>query len=266
MIGELTVVAAAAAAAMPWSDVIFALVAVLLGYVVLGLSGFGSALVVVPLLTWRWPLTLVVPLVLLIDLPAFLLHTGLNLRQVAWREIPRLVPTMVAGALLGVSVLARARSDWPPLVLGLYVSVVGLRGLSSARRAAPVHPRWAWPAGLAMGLVESMFGTAGPVVVAWLSRRLPDPTILRATLPMAIVIVVALAIGGAAVGGQMSQALLWTAWPVLQPVALVGVVLGHRIAGRVPAEQMRRVVFGLLMCSGVAMVGRGVFSMLDSAG
>lgn len=263
MIGELT---AAAAASMPWSDAIFALLAVLLGYVVLGLSGFGSALVIVPLLTWRWPLTLVVPLVLLIDVPALLLHTGLNLRQVAWREIPRLVPTMMVGALLGVSLLARARSGWPLLLLGLYIAVVGLRGLRSAGRAAPVHPRWAWPAGLAMGLVESMFGTAGPVVVAWLNRRLPDPTVLRATLPMAIVVVVALAIVGAAVGGQMSQALLWTAWPVLQPVALVGVVLGHRIAGRVPAEQMRRVVFGLLVCSGIAMVGRGVSSMLGTAG
>jgi uncharacterized membrane protein YfcA len=265
MFSELTV-AAAAAASIPWSDAIFALLVVLVGYVVLGLSGFGSALVIVPLLTWRWPLTLVVPLVLLIDLPAFLLHTGLNLRKVAWREIPRLVPTMIVGALLGVSLLARASSDWPLLVLGIYIAVVGLRGLRSAGRATPVHPRWAWPAGLLMGLVESMFGTAGPVVVAWLSRRLPDPMILRATLPMAIVVVVALAIGGAAIGGQMRQALLWTAWSVLQPVALVGVVLGHRIAGRVPAEQMRRVVFGLLVFSGVAMVGRGVLAIPSSAG
>ena len=29
---------------------------VLLGYVVLGITGFGSALVIVPLLAWRWPL------------------------------------------------------------------------------------------------------------------------------------------------------------------------------------------------------------------
>ncbi len=61
-----------------------------------------------------------------------------------------LAPTMLAGALLGVSLLARASSNWPLLVLGLYIAVVGLRGLRSAGRAAPVHPRWAWPAGLLM--------------------------------------------------------------------------------------------------------------------
>ena len=33
---------------------------VLLGYTVLGLTGFGSALVIVPLLAWQWPLPEVV--------------------------------------------------------------------------------------------------------------------------------------------------------------------------------------------------------------
>ena len=43
---------------------------VLLGYTVLGLTGFGSALVVVPLLAWNWPLPAVVALTLLMDVPA----------------------------------------------------------------------------------------------------------------------------------------------------------------------------------------------------
>lgn len=244
---------------MPWGEVLFALATVLAGYVVLGLSGFGSALVVVPLLSWHWPLTVVVPLVLLIDVPASLLHTRLNLRHVAWQEIPRLVPAMLVGALLGVALLRWTRSAWPLLALGSYVAFIGLRGLHGLRKAAPVtlaSPRWAWPAGLAMGLVESMFGTTGPVVVAWLSRRLSDPVALRATLPMTIVIVAVMAIVAAMVGGQMAQPLLWQAWPVLQPVALAGVVLGHLVARRMPSEWVRRAVFGLLVLSGLAMVGR----------
>ena len=35
---------------------VLALLAVLAGYTVLGLTGFGSALVIVPLLAWHWPL------------------------------------------------------------------------------------------------------------------------------------------------------------------------------------------------------------------
>ena len=37
---------------------------VVLGYVALGLTGFASALISVPLRAWRWPLVEVVPLVL----------------------------------------------------------------------------------------------------------------------------------------------------------------------------------------------------------
>jgi uncharacterized protein len=255
-------------ASVSWNDAVLAVLTVLSGYVILGLTGFGSALIIVPLLAWNWPLSLVVPLALLIDVPALLLHTGLNLRQVAWREIPRLMPSMMIGAAVGVILLAHIGSVGPLLllVLGLYIAVVGLRGLCAASRAPPVHAGWAWLAGLAMGLVESMFGTAGPVVVAWLSRRLPDPVILRATLPMTIMIVASLAIGGAAVSGQMKQLLLVPSWLLLQPVALAGVLLGHRIAARVPQVHMRSAVYSLLVLRGVATIGKSILSMLAIVG
>lgn len=260
----------AAAQAVAWHEAIFAALAVLLGYVTLGLAGFGSALVIVPLLGWHWPLALVVPLVLMIDVPASLLHAGLNLRQVAWREIPLLVPAMMAGSLLGAALLAWATSAWPLPVLGLYVAAVGLRGLRGlrplrheppARPFAPAAPGWAWPAGLGIGAVEGMFGVAGPVVVAWLSRRLNDPLALRATVPPTIVIVAALAIGSAALAGQLRHALVWAAWAALLPIGLAGVALGHRIAGRLPAPLVGRVVFTLLTASGLAMVGRGLTAL-----
>ena len=75
---------------------------VLGGYTVLGLTGFGSALVVVPLLAWNWPLPEVVALTLLMDVPASAFHSGLNWRRVQWRELRRLLPGMVVGTLVGL--------------------------------------------------------------------------------------------------------------------------------------------------------------------
>ena len=66
---------------------------VLLGYTVLGLTGFGSALVIVPLLAWQWPLPEVVALTLL------MLVLGLISRSVGDRLTARLV-----GALGGVGI------------------------------------------------------------------------------------------------------------------------------------------------------------------
>ena len=227
---------------------------VLLGYTVLGLTGFGSSLVVVPLLAWTWPLPAVVALALLMDVPASAFHSGLNWRQVQWRELRRLLPGMVLGTLLGLWLVQHMNSRWPLLVLGVYVAGVGINALrpkvSPASDAAPV---WAWPAGAAIGLVEMIFGTAGPLVVAWLSRRLSDVQQLRATTPLVIAVAAATVLVGMTWEGRLSSSWIWQRWMVLIGVALAGVWLGHRLAHRVPVARLRQIICGLLVVSGVML-------------
>ena len=206
---------------------------VLLGYTVLGLTGFGSALVVVPLLAWDWPLPAVVALTLLMDVPASAFHSGLNWRQVQWRELRRL------------------QARWPLLLLGVYVAGVGLNALRA--RAAPLQPPaplWVHPVGGAVGLVEMLFGTAGPLVVAWLSRRVADVQQLRASTPMVIATAAATVLGVMALDGRLSSGVLWQRWGVLIFVALVGVWLAHRLAHRVPVARLRQIICALLVVSG----------------
>lgn len=158
---------------------------VLGGYTVLGLTGFGSALVVVPLLAWNWPLPEVVALTLLMDVPASAFHSGLNWRRVQWRELRRLLPGMVVGTLVGLWLMQHMSARWPLLLLGLYVAAAGLNALRPRTIAqATVAMGWAYPVGTAIGLVEMLFGTAGPLVVAWLNRRLSDVQQMRASTPM----------------------------------------------------------------------------------
>ena len=227
---------------------------VLLGYTVLGLTGFGSALVVVPLLAWKWPLPAVVALTLLMDVPASAFHSGLNWRQVQWRELHRLLPGMVLGTLVGLWLVQHMNSRWPLLLLGVYVAGVGLNALRpKAAQLQTVAPVWAWPVGAAIGLVEMLFGTAGPVVVAWLSRRLPDVQQMRASTPMIISVAAATVLLGMAWDGRLSSGWIWQRWTVLIGVALLGVWLGHRVAHRVPVAQLRQIICALLVVSGLML-------------
>ena len=227
---------------------------VLLGYTVLGLTGFGSALVIVPLLAWQWPLPEVVALTLLMDVPASAFHSGLNWRQVQWRELRRLVPGLVLGTVAGLWLMQQLQSRWPLLVLGLYVAAVGLNALRP-RRAGVRQPAavWAWPVGTAIGFVEMMFGTAGPLVVAWLSRRLADAQQMRASTPMIITVAASTVLAGMAWDGRLASTLLWQRWTVLIGVALRGVWLGHRVAHRVPVARLRQIICGLLVVSGLML-------------
>jgi hypothetical protein len=227
---------------------------VLLGYTVLGLTGFGSALVVVPLLAWQWPLPAVVALTLLMDVPASAFHSGLNWRQVQWRELRRLLPGMVLGTLLGLWLMQYMNSRWPLFMLGLYVAAVGINALRpKSAQPQPTTPAWAWPVGAAIGLVEMIFGTAGPLVVAWLSRRLTDVQQMRASTPLVISVAAATVLLGMAWEGRLSSDWIWQRWTVLIGVALAGVWLGHRLAHRVPVARLRQIICGLLVVSGLML-------------
>jgi uncharacterized membrane protein YfcA len=231
---------------------------VLTGYTVLGLTGFGSALVIVPLLAWQWPLPEVVALVLVLDLPASLMHSGLNWRQVQWTELRKLLPGMVLGTLVGLWLTHHLQTRWPLLALGLYVAVVGLRALRAGQTQQPVNARWGVLYGAGIGVVEMLFGTAGPVVVAWLTRRLPDPHQVRASIPMVMAVAVITVLMGMAFDGRLSQPVLWQRWGLLIAPALAGVWLGHRLAHRVPVARLRQIICALLVVSGSVLAAKAL--------
>ena len=115
------------------ADGIYPALVVALAYVVLGLTGFASSLIAVPLLAWRWPLAEVVPLALVMDMLASLLMGGLNLREVRWDEFRALAPGMLLGGLVGLWLAGQVTSARPLLLLGAYIAGVGLRALRVRR-------------------------------------------------------------------------------------------------------------------------------------
>ena len=236
-------------------DWLFPALTVFTGYVVLGLTGFGSALVIVPVLAWQWPLPHVVALTLLLDLPACLLHGGLNLQEVKWDEVRPMWPGMIVGSGLGLWLMQNLSPRWPLLLLGLYVVAIGLRQIfSKPSTHKHISGRYAFWAGGAAGVVEMMFGAAGPVMVTWLQWRLPNVMQLRATAPVLIVCSVCIVLLGMAFAGLLSDALLWQHWLGLIGVALVGIVCGDRLARFVRSAWLSRFVAVLLSFSGLSLL------------
>ena len=240
---------------MEWQAWRFPVAVLLAGYLVLGITGFGSALVTVPFLAWIWPLPEVVALVILLDVPASMLHGGLNFRQVRWPALTAMLPGMAVGTLAGLWLLGQLDKRWPLFVLGLFVASVGLRAL---RQAAPPPALPASRLGYHLGsglvgVIEVMFATAGPVVVALLQRRLRDVADVRATVPVVMVLAGSIAIAVLASSGQVDHAHTLQRWLVGLPVAALGVLLGNRLAQRIPPLLMRRGMALLLLASGLSL-------------
>lgn len=237
---------------MNWQDWLYPALVILTGYLVLGITGFGSALVTVPLLAWKWPLPEVVVLAILLDVPASILHGGLNVKQVRWRELTGMLPGMTAGSLMGLWLMGQLDKRWPLFFLGVYIAVVGFRALrQKSAQVRPLSPVAYHGSTTVLGVIEVMFATAGPVVLAILQRRLSQVAEIRATVPVVMVVAGSVAIAVLAGSGQIDSTHTLQRWLVAMPIAALGVVLGNRVARRIPAPLMRRLMSGLLMASGL---------------
>lgn len=229
--------------------------AVLMGaYFIRGISGFGSGLVAVPLLALQLPLTFVVPLILLTDFTASLVLGGLNLKQVDWREIRRLMPPGLIGVAVGTLLLVSLPKT-PMLVgLGSFVILFALRNLLlSGRDPKPISTRWAWPAGLIGGTVGALFGTGGPPYVIYLSHRLADKGLLRATFSGLFFFEGLARIFSFGISGLLlDSALLW-AYLAAMPVALVALWLGSHVHTRLSNAQMMKLISLILLGSGLSL-------------
>ncbi|MBL8342991.1 MAG: sulfite exporter TauE/SafE family protein [Rubrivivax sp.] len=235
-------------------DLLYAVAVLLTAYFVLGVTGMGSALIVVPLLAQRWPLPEVVALSILLDVPASILHGGLNLRHVQWQELLRLVPGMAMGTLCGLWLLGQLDPKWPLFALGIYVLVVAVRARvpQAGPRVAPAA-RWGHLAAWVMGVIEVMFATAGPVVVAWLQTRRLDAIGLRATVPVVMVLAGTVAAAVLFGFGRTDLATVGPRWLAAMPIAAAGVALGNRVAKRISPLWMGRMLATLLAISGIAL-------------
>ena len=229
---------------------------ILFAYTVFGMSGFGSTVIAIPILANWLPLTYLVPLMALGDLVAAVAVGGSNRQHVSVAELKRLMPFMVLGIALGVTVLVNVPQH--PLKIGLaaFAIAVGLHSVLNPAPKGTISPWWCVPAGTLAGILATVFGAGGPVNVAYLSGRLRDKGEIRSTVSVIISISATLRTTSYALAGLVLKAAILAGVAMAVPFAWAGVALGSRIHIGLTNAQMRRAVGGVLITSGVVLLAR----------
>ena len=241
---------------LPWTTLLAAAAAVTLAYTVYGLTGFGAAIVAIPLLAQFLPLRFAVPMMLLFDLVAGLLLGLKNGRSIDRREVLRLVPFLLVGMVVGVTLLARAPERWLLAVLGLFAVFYAGWNLLRRQTTAPVAPGWAVPAGLFGGAFTAMYGTGGPIYASSLARRVTDKDVLRASVAALIFGAGWLRLVMFTAGGFYAQQGLLLLAAVLMPAAVLGYFIGSRLHARLSGPQAFQAVWLLVSAAGVGLLWR----------
>ena len=230
----------------------------LLAYVILGISGFGSALVTIPLLVHFLPLQTVVPLVVTVDFLATV-ATGVRFREhVEIAELKLVIPAVIAGILAGVTLLATLPKHATLLLLGALVTGYGVYRLVTKPSGKPVSRWWGIPTGLLGGLIGGLFGVGGPIYATYLAARIPDPVKMRATLSAVFSFSTGLRLTVYVISGLLLQSEVWWAFLLLLPAMPVGLAIGHRLHARLTREQVGRFVSILLIASGSSLLWKAL--------
>lgn len=229
-----------------------------LGALIVGVTGFGSALVTIPLATHFVPLQFALPLFALVDLSTAFSIGLENPRHAARDEWRRLVPMIVVGTALGVTLLVNLPRAAGMLLLGLFVLSYALYSLVHHGPPRVIQPGWAWLAGLVGGITSTVFGAGGPAYAIYLSQRGLSKERFRATLGFAIMTSISLRVLAFVITGLLLQRAVWLTALVAVPAALLGLWVARHLYLRISREALMRAVALILLASGGSLVLRAV--------
>lgn len=226
----------------------------LLAYFVRGVAGFGSALIASPLLALMLPLTVVVPLVVILDNTSSMMQARRHRALIAWREVVPLVLCSLIGITLALQVHARLDEAVLKRWLGGFVIAFAVYQLlplapKRARRA------WALPAGFLGGLVGGMFGTGGPFYVMYMRARQLPKTIMLASMAALFALDGGARIVAFAVGGHYTW-LHAQLLAVMLPLGALGLYLGGRVHVGLSQVAFQRIVSAIMLVSGTLLLLR----------
>lgn len=216
-------------------------------------TGFGLALVSMPLLTVLLGIQTAAPLVALVGLIAeffLLIHYrhAFNMR-VVWR----LIIAAVLGIPLGVLALRYVPEEIVLILLGLIVGGYALYALLDFRLPTIQQPIWAYGAGFFAGILGGAYNTFGPPVIVYGNFRRWPPAEFKSNLQGFFLLNSFLIVGTHAVARNYTPD-VWRSTLVALPAMAAGIIVGLLLSNRISSRLFRKIVLWMLLILGLWLI------------
>jgi len=222
-------------------------------YTFRGVSGFGSGLIAIPLLVLILPISIVVPMMVLLDFIASISHSIRHREVTQWKMIFPLLPFTLVGVLIALLIFKTVDTNLLVKTLGVVILLFAIYNFISPTPHRQGGKLWAIPAGVFGGLVGTLFGTGGPFYVIYLQLRHLDKAAFRATVASIFMIDGGIRVGGFAFSGFFThETLLLTALGL--PIMFLAMYVGGHIHTSISQTTFHRAIGVLLLGSGAALL------------
>ena len=220
-------------------------------------SGFGEALVAVPLLALLIPINVAAPVAVLASITVALIVVVQDWHKIHFGSAARLVLPTMLGIPLGLMVL---RAGAEPLVKGALAAVIivfSAYSLTSGKHRQLKDDRFAWLFGFSAGVLGGAYGMNGPPLALYGSLRGWSPQHFRATLQGYFLPASLAGLCGYWIAG------LWTPevsrfYLLSLPLVVIATFLGRGINARISAHRFLRYVHGGLLGIGAILLSQAV--------
>ena len=230
-----------------------------LGSIIFGITGFGAALITIPLATHFVPLQFALALFVLMDLANAFRIGFENPRNALRAEWTRMVPTIVLGTATGVTLLLHLPRQAATAALGVFVLGFALYSLTRRPSAhARIGPRWAYLAGFAGGITSTLFGAGGPPYAIYLQHRGLTKEQYRATLGLATLTSISLRAIAFLATGFLLESKVWLYAIAVVPAGLAGLWAASHLFRRMSRDALMRAVSLMLAASGASLIARAL--------
>ncbi|HUN67681.1 MAG TPA: sulfite exporter TauE/SafE family protein [Burkholderiales bacterium] len=229
------------------------------GSVIFGVTGFGAALVTVPFATHFVPLPFALALYVLMDLANAFRIGFENPKNALRSEWTRMVPSILAGTIAGITLLVNLPRGAATLALGVFVFAFAIYSLTRHPDAQRVLPaRWAYVAGFTGGVTSTLFGAGGPPYAMYLSHRALTKEQYRATLGLATLTSISLRTVAFFAIGFLLDPRVWIYAAFVVPAGLAGIWAAGHLFRRISREALMRAVALMLLVSGTSLIVRAL--------
>ena len=218
-----------------------------------GLTGFGSALVAIPLLSLILDIKVAVPLCILNGL-ILTIYLALHLRRHLDRtKILPLVAGAIPGVLVGAILLQRVDAGIIRFCIGVLLISYSLYNLLVRPRSLELSRKWGYAAGFLTGAIGAAFSAGGPPAIIYTTLAGWTKEEIRATLSGFFVVNSIVTAFVHALTG-VSTLVTVRIFLVTAPFVLVGTIAGSHVTARVNQQTYLRIIYLFLVVTGMMMI------------
>lgn len=262
---------------VPFYSLLLGGIIVIFASVLQVITGFGFALVSIPLLLYIFPGYEAVFITMLLSLAALAIQTRNNRHIARWDLIWRLLIAGLPGILIGIMISGRLNEAYLKGIVGVAVlgyviiQLIKNRQINKASKETSATrepegsveetaeerklPRGFYTAGFLSGILTGAAGIPGPPVVAVLIQILPKEA-FRATTVNFFLINYAFAVVAAFWMLPSLTSINWGSVAILIIPLFMGYFLGNYIRKFINETTFKRLVYGLLIVVGVTSIGQ----------